>query len=439
MKGYHNLLFPQLVILLIICFCDIYLTEAHNDGISVELIHRDSPNSILYNPNETSFQRLTNSIIRSFNRINHFYPRKLEETPYPQEEVTDANGDFIIKFAIGSNHLFQMGLADTVSNMISLQCQSCSSCYKQDFPIFDPANSTTYENVPCSADACGSLPNQYCTANVCQYQLKYVTGAVSAGDFARETFSLGTNDPNKFISFPKVLFGCGHVNSGFTSTNFSGIVGLGPGLFSLTTQLGNSLFNKFSYCLVRAYESNHVSKLNFGEHSIVSDPGTVSTPLTYGPKGDLYYLNLEGISIGGSKRIDLEVEVDLANDQGNIIIDLATKLTFLPLGFYETLESEVTSRIISERVPSPIEALRVCYKSTLDSIEVPIITAHFTGANVVLNRDNTFVTVKDVVCFAIVPSPSFFVYGNIAMRNYLIGIDRDKNTVSFFPTDCSKR
>ncbi|KAE9588963.1 putative nepenthesin [Lupinus albus] len=184
-----------------------------------------------------------------------------------------------------------MGLADTVSNMIWLQCQYCFSCCKQYFPIFNPTKSTTYENVSCSSDACGSIPNRYCTVNVCQYRMKYVSGAISAGDVARETFSLGTNDPNKFISFPKVLFGCGHVNSGITSTSFVGIVGLGPSLLSLTSQLRISLFNKFSYCLVRAYESNHVSKLNFGGHAIVSDPRTVSTPLKYGPKGDLYYLN----------------------------------------------------------------------------------------------------------------------------------------------------
>ncbi|KAE9588964.1 hypothetical protein Lal_00012578 [Lupinus albus] len=438
MKGYHNVVL--LVTLSIICLCDIYLTEAHNGGINVELIHRDSLSSTLYNPNETPFQRLNNSINRSFNRVNHFYPRKLAENPYPQEEITDANGDFIIKFAIDSNRLVHMGLADTISNMIWLQCQHCSSCYKQGFPIFDPAKSKTYENVPCSADACGSIPNRYCTANVCQYQMKYVSGAISAGDVARETFSLGTNDPNKFISFPKVLFGCGHVNSGITS--FAGIVGLGPGLFSLTTQLGNSLFNKFSYCLVRAYESNHVSKLNFGEHAIVSGPGTVSTPLKYGAKGDLYYLNLEGISVGGGKKINLEAEVEanLANNQGTVIIDLATTLTFLPQGLYGALESELTSRIKSERVPSPIRSLKICYKSTLNSIEVPTLTSHFTSANVVLNCDNTFLTVKDnIVCLAIVPSPNSFVYGNLAMRNFLIDIDRNKNVVSFLPTDCSKR
>ncbi|XP_019436019.1 PREDICTED: aspartic proteinase CDR1-like [Lupinus angustifolius] len=433
MTCYHNLV-VLLLTLSIICV-------SGNGGISVELIHRDSPNSPLYNPNETPFQRLTNSIHRSFNRVNHFHQRKLEETPYPQEEITNADGDFIIKFSIGSNHSFQMGLVDTISNMIWLQCQQCDNCYKQDFPIFDPSTSTTYEPVPCSSDACGAVPNRYCTENICQYQMKYVSGAVSSGGVARETLSLSSNDPNKFISFPKVLFGCGHVNFGITSSSFSGIIGLGPGAFSLTSQLSNSLLNKFSYCFVPAYASNNISILNFGDHALVSGPGTVSTPLKYGPNGDLYYLNLEGISVGGGKRIEVEVEAEAeANDQGNVIIDSGTTLTFLPEGLYTGLESEIASVIKLERVPSPVSSLKLCYKSPPNAIEAPILTAHFTGADVVLNRENTFITVEDdVVCLAIAPSTSSYVYGNLAMRNFLIGIDRNTNVVSFMPTDCSKR
>ncbi|CAL0323215.1 unnamed protein product [Lupinus luteus] len=313
-----------------------------------------------------------------------------------------------MKFAIGSNNLFQMGLVDTISNLIWLQCQNCQNCYKQDFPIFDPSKSTSFQNVPCSSDACGAIPNPYCTEDICQYQVKYASGGVSSGGVARDTFSLS------------------------------------PGALSLTSQLSNSLLNKFSYCLVPAYAATNdiVSILNFGDHALVSGPDTVSTPLKYGPNGDLYYLTLEGVSVGGGKMIELEADLkaDATNDQGNIIIDLGTTLTFLPEGLYEALESELVSRINSERVYSPTSQLKLCYKSSPNSIEVPILTAHFTGANIVLNRDNTFLTVKDdVVCLAIAPSPSPSVYGNIAMRNFLVGIDRDKNVVSFMPTDCSKR
>ncbi|KAE9593625.1 hypothetical protein Lalb_Chr18g0045041 [Lupinus albus] len=52
---------------------DMYLTEALNEGFSVELIHRDSPKSPFYNSSETPFERMANAIHRSFERVKQFY------------------------------------------------------------------------------------------------------------------------------------------------------------------------------------------------------------------------------------------------------------------------------------------------------------------------------------------------------------------------------
>jgi len=116
-------------------------------------------------------------------------------------------------------------------------------------------------------------------------------------------------------------------------------------------------------------------------------------------------------------------------------------LTILPEDVYSQLESTVASMIKLKCVKDPNQQLSLCYKSTLKIDNVPIITAHFRGANVTLNAVNTFVEINhEVMCFAfsssIVP---FAIYGNVAQQNFSVGFDTLKNIISFKPKDCTKQ
>ncbi|KAF5951251.1 hypothetical protein HYC85_009195 [Camellia sinensis] len=71
-----------------------------------------------------------------------------------------------------------------------------------------------------------------------------------------------------------------------------------------------------------------------------------------------------------------------------------------------------------------------------NNITIPIITAHFTGADVKLNPMNTFIRTSDnIVCLAFAPA-NIAIYGNVAQMNFLVGYDLSKKTVSFKHTDC---
>ena len=190
-------------------------------------------------------------------------------------------------------------------------------------------------------------------------------------------------------------------------------------------------------------QGKNSSKLSFGSDAVVSGSGAVSTIL--GPKGpnmNFYFLTLEAVSVG-NKRLEFGDHSspfgDDSESEGNIIIDSGTTLTLFPEDFYARLEAAVVEVIDLVRVDDPNQVLSLCYKSASDDIRVPNITAHFRGADVKLNPVNTFLRVsEEVLCFAFLASERFFIFGNVAQLNFLVGYDTEANTVSFKPTDCTK-
>ncbi|KAL2340992.1 hypothetical protein Fmac_008932 [Flemingia macrophylla] len=440
MASYLNILFVFLTLTLpTLCFCRKPPTvEGLKGGFSVQLIHRDSPNSPFYNPTETSFQQRNKAFLRSFNRLNHFYPKSKASQKTTQSEISSNNGEYLVKYSIGTPPFEVMGIADTGSDLVWSQCNPCDQCYNQTSPVFDPSKSSTYKPVSCYSKVCESLGETYCHSDSdpsCEYTMSYGDGSHTQGTLAFDTLTLGSTT----VGFPEIPIGCGVNNAGTFDSEGSGIVGLGGGDVSLITQIGPSIDFKFSYCLVPLSDSKSTSKLNFGENAVVDGPGTVSTSIIRGSAATFYYLRLEGMSVG-TKRIDFAGDSTSNVADGNIIIDSGTTLTLLPQSFYAKLESAVTAQINLERVNSTNEILSLCYKSPPnDVIEVPPVTAHFTGADVVLNSLNTFVSVSEgVTCFAFAPVSTGSIFGNIAQMNHLVGYDFVKKTVSFKSTDCTK-
>ncbi|ESW21352.1 hypothetical protein PHAVU_005G063600 [Phaseolus vulgaris] len=423
------------------CFYARSLTEPLKGGFSVELIHRDSPKSPFNNPTKTLFQKLNNSFHRSLERVKHFYPTTKATENTPQSVITSNQGEYLVKYSIGTPAFEVMGIADTGSDLIWSQCKPCEQCYNQSSPLFDPSKSKTYKPVSCYSRVCQSLGQTYCYSDTdpnCQYTVSYGDGSHSQGNLAFDTLTLGSSADSS-VAFPRIPIGCGVNNAGTFDTEGSGIVGLGGGHVSLVSQIGPSIDFKFSYCLVPLFDSKSSSKLNFGANAVVDGPGTVSTPIISGSVDTFYYLKLEGMSVG-SKRIDFVGDSTSDDEKGNIIIDSGTTLTILPETFYAKLESEVAANINLERVNITDQILSLCYNSGGHSaVEAPPIVAHFSGADVVLNSLNTFVSVSDgVLCFAFAPVATGSIFGNLAQMNHLVGYDLLRRTVSFKPTDCTK-
>ncbi|KAK7343142.1 hypothetical protein VNO80_26105 [Phaseolus coccineus] len=427
--------FSSLFVLL--CLYNISFLEALNGGFSVEIIHRDSPKSPFYSSTETKFQRVSNALRRSFNRANHFnqsfgFPSTVRATVIPDF------GEYVMRYAVGTPPLKVFGLLDTGSDIIWMQCIPCRKCYSQATTLFDPSQSKTYRTIPCNSRICHSVLDTYCSRKHCKYDISYADGTFSHGDLSQETLSLSSTSGSP-VQLPGIAIGCGRNNGMVFKGANSGIVGLGSGPASLVNQLGPSVGWKFSYCLVpETLHSNATSRLNFGDAAMVTGIGTVSTPLVVKPKEVFYYLTLEGFSVG-SKRGVFGGSLSGPGTDGNIVIDSGTTLTLLPDDVYTWLEKAVADEVKLKTIKDPNNLLGLCYKGTLDKLVLPVITAHFRGANVLLNPMNTFVEVADgVVCLAFQPSETGAVFGNLAQQNLLVGYDLQKNTVSFKQTDCTK-
>ncbi|KAK7283922.1 hypothetical protein RIF29_13671 [Crotalaria pallida] len=426
------------LVFLFLCLSCISLIEAQ--GFGVELIHRDSSKSPFYLPSETHFQRVSNAIRRSINRVNHFEQRSFSTKNVKSDVISDL-GEYLMSYSIGTPPFKVLGIVDTGSDIVWLQCKPCNPCYKQTTPIFDPSKSTTYKTIPCTSDICQSVRDSSCSSNdqqSCQYIIHYGDNSKSEGDISLDVFTLYSTKGSP-VSFPKTVIGCGHSNIGTFRREGSGIVGLANGPLSLISQLGSSIQGKFSYCLVPALPSNNSSassKLNFGDDALVSGGGTVSTPMIL--DNIFYYLSLEGFSVG-NKRVEFGGSSSSGDGKGNIIIDSGTTLTILPDDVYSELESAVAAEVKLERTDDPNQFLNLCYKSPVgEKLDVPLITAHFRGADVQLNALNTFVQVsEDVVCFAFRSDSRLSIFGNLAQQNILVGYDLQNKVISFKPTDCT--
>ncbi|KAJ8438705.1 hypothetical protein Cgig2_013751 [Carnegiea gigantea] len=410
------------------------LAAINHEGFTTNLIHRDSPLSPSYNPSLTKWDRVQTTLHRSMTRMNLF---RLSSSPDDfQSHVIPAMGEHIMEVSLGTPPVSQLAIADTGSDLIWIQCQPCVQCYHQKLPIFDPRKSSSYKVESCDSDACQELSSRStCTQrNTCKYSYAYGDQSQTEGDLATETLTFGTTKGSK-ASFPKVSLGCGHNNQGTFREDGSGLIGLGGGPLSLVSQLTSSAGGKFSYCLIPfLQEGNFSSKISFGQAAEVSGRGVVSTPLVKKSPDTFYFLTLEGLTVGDDNETSTFVSFkrsstnDFSRDQteeGNIIIDSGTTLTMLPSDMFSELNSALAEKIQGTQVDDPSGVLQLCYQSNgAKDLNIPTITAQFSGAKIELNPVNTFIQVaEEVVCLAMVPADQIAIWGNIAQSNFLVGYD----------------
>ncbi|GAU43739.1 hypothetical protein TSUD_365880 [Trifolium subterraneum] len=408
----------------------ISLSRALNNGFTVELIHRDSSKSPLYQPTQNKYQRVANAMRRSIDRVNYIYYYSITNTS--QKTVTSSVGEYLMSYSIGTPPSKVYGFIDTGSDLLWLQCEPCEQCYPQTTPIFDPSLSSSYRHIPCFDYTCVSTTDTSCDVlGFCEYTAKHFGRSVSQGYLGVETLTLDSTTGNS-VSFPNIVVGCGYRNMGTFHGQSSGIVGLGNGQHSLTTQFGSSIGRKFSYCLVSSF-SNSTNKLNFGDAAVVSGNGAMTTPIVKKNGQSFYYLTLEAFSVE-----DKLIEFGQPTNDGNIIIDSDTTYTFLPNDVYNRFESAVAEYINIERVNYPNGTFKLCYDITYEGFKDPLIIAHFKGADIRLDSNSIFTAIGEgIICLGVFPY-QMAILGNMAQQNLLVGYNLVQNTVTFMPTDCTK-
>lgn len=347
------------------------------------------------------------------------------------------NGEFLVNLAIGTPAVPFSAILDTGSDLIWTQCKPCTNCYQQPTPIFDPSDSSSYSNLPCSSSLCKALPTSMCSTSDCEYLYAYGDYSTTQGVLASETFTFGST------SIPKIGFGCGDDNEGNGFSQGAGLVGLGRGPLSLISQLGSG---KFSYCLT-SIDDTKISPLLFGSlanmDEKVKDLSGV-TPLLQNPsQPSFYYLSLEGITVGGTLlSIPKSTFALNADGTGGMIIDSGTTITYLESAGYKLLKKAFVSQTKLSAADGSSTGLDVCFSVPSDSssVEVPKLIFHFEGADFDLPPDNYMIqdSSTGLLCLMIMESSGMSIFGNMQQQNMQVLYDLEKAVLSFAPVQCDQ-
>ncbi|MQL69495.1 hypothetical protein Taro_001820 [Colocasia esculenta] len=337
------------------------------------------------------------------------------------------SGDYVVTVGFGTPARQQTVIFDTGSNVCWIQCQPCSgTCYKQKEPIFNPSSSTSYKNVSCDSDACTNLDSSSCSGNTCIYSVQYGDQSSTAGFLATETLTLSSDHV-----FRNFVFGCGEQNQGLFS-GIAGLIGLARSPSSLVAQTSKTLGDVFSYCLPVSSAAGYLSVGKSSASKVVYTPMLADEPAP-----GLYFIDLVGISVGGSK---LPVKPSVFRS-GGTIIDSGTVITRLPPSAYSALRSAVRKAMSQYEQAEPVSILDTCYDfKGVQKVSYPTVTLHYDGADVALDLSGIFISVEEsVACLAFAGNddPSNInIIGNIQQRGMEVIYDIGKKNIGFAAGAC---
>ncbi|KAL6495585.1 hypothetical protein OROGR_030148 [Orobanche gracilis] len=347
-------------------------------------------------------------------------------------------GEYFTRIGFGTPVKYFDMVVDTGSGVSWLQCNPCKKCYRQTDPVFDPSKSSSFSKVLCGAQFC----EHGCTKqhnNTCPYGVSYGDGSFTSGELSTETMTFRGN------MVKRVAFGCGHDNEGLF-TGAAGLLGLGRGKLSFTSQAASRFGKKFSYCLMdlSSGPSGPASKSSilFGKSAVSRK--AVLTPLLTNPKIDtFYYLGLLGVSVGG-QRVPIPPSVFKLKPRGSggVIIDSGTTVTRLVQPAYEAMRDAFRTGSSHLRRSSSFFLFDTCFDfSGTTEVKVPTVVLHFTKANVSLPAENFLIPVDNngTYCFAFAGTNSTIglsIIGNIQQQGFRVSYDLESNRVGFAPGSC---
>ncbi|KAM3220507.1 protein ASPARTIC PROTEASE IN GUARD CELL 1 [Capsicum annuum] len=304
--------------------------------------------------------RLARSVERSemLSSMSEYSP---DDLSHPDNPITTRtypdHGEVVVALWIGSNLQRELLLLDTGSRLLWWQCGPCepNGCYEQEKEgLYDSTLSKHFQQINCVTDsaACFDGGRVQCSRQTtqCLYEVKY--GSTGAGPRSYGFMAYEQITFSSILDYAKIKFGCGknQTKGAKFPTQFSGIVGLGAGLYtnglecySLPSQLGATTFA----LSIPSSTSGKESTLTF-----------FGTPWNTGAEAKLmrndkfpsfYYLsNLDKITIN-----DREVPIDPSHwdfgpdkyAYGGIFIDTGALFTTFPddvyIKFRDIFRSEV--------------------------------------------------------------------------------------------------
>ncbi|KAK9757368.1 hypothetical protein RND81_01G157600 [Saponaria officinalis] len=371
-----------LIVLEIITFllsAPCYNTKIPN-GLTLKMIHRDSPDSPIYRANLTDKERmekyikLSSAKVKSLEIMSVVSKNKsfvsVEPNRAIRPTITKHDDSYMVQVGIGTfgnenpvSKIYYLYL-DTGNELIWTQCKAAGdNHFHQVGPLFPESESSSYH--PISCDNCP--PNSKCEAGVCIVNIKYHVQSRVSAILATEVFTFATEGGHS-QSIPNIIFGCGINMQDFPEgknehNQISGTLGMGYGFYGLMEQTQMVFGGIFSYCLqpiVRERYSSPMTPmyLRFGNDLL---PGPISGLMTMMATSIFrnqhltpYYLNVEDISVG------------------------FRRLKFLP-DFFAIKDDGTGGFVIDSDTPEMGYGL--CYKRFYNpkTVILPTVTFHFSN------------------------------------------------------------
>ncbi|XP_023156103.1 aspartyl protease family protein At5g10770 [Zea mays] len=369
------------------------------------------------------------------------YPPVAPPAEAPSVTIPDSTGtsldtlEFVVTVGFGTPAQTYTVIFDTGSDVSWIQCLPCSGhCYKQHDPIFDPTKSATYSVVPCGHPQCAAADGSKCSNGTCLYKVEYGDGSSSAGVLSHETLSLTSTR-----ALPGFAFGCGQTNLGDFG-DVDGLIGLGRGQLSLSSQAAASFGGTFSYCLPS--DNTTHGYLTIGPTTPASNDDVQYTAMVQ--KQDypsFYFVELVSIDIGG---YILPVPPTLFTDDGTFL-DSGTILTYLPPEAYTALRDRFKFTMTQYKPAPAYDPFDTCYDFTGQSaIFIPAVSFKFSDGSVF---DLSFFgilifpddTAPAIGCLGFVARPSampFTIVGNMQQRNTEVIYDVAAEKIGFASASC---
>ncbi|EOA29417.1 hypothetical protein CARUB_v10025708mg [Capsella rubella] len=376
-----------------------------------------------------------------------------------QSGMTLGSGEYFMDVLVGTPPKHFSLILDTGSDLNWLQCLPCHDCFHQKGAFYDPKTSTSFKNITCNDPRCGLIsspdPPVQCESDSqsCPYFYWYGDRSNTTGDFAVETFTINlttTEGESLEYKLENMMFGCGHWNRGLFR-GASGLLGLGRGPLSFSSQLHSLYGHSFSYCLVdRSSDTNVSSKLIFGEDKdLLSHPNLNFTSFVNG-KGNsvetFYYVQIKSILVGGEALDDIPEETwNISSDgAGGTIIDSGTTLSYFAQPAYEIIKNKFAEKIKEKYlVIRDFPILDPCFNvsGVEENIQLPELGIAFAdGAVWTFPVENSFIRLsEDIVCLAILGTPksAFSIIGNYQQQNFHMLYDTKRSRLGYAPTECA--
>lgn len=368
--------------------------------------------------------------------------------------VTLGSGEYFMDVFIGTPPRHFSLILDTGSDLNWIQCLPCHDCFEQHGPIYDPSASSSYRNVTCGDPRCSLVsapePHRPCTSPdlPCPYFYWYGDRSNTTGDLALESFTVNLTTPASHL-VENVIFGCGHWNRGLFH-GAAGLLGLGRGPLSFSSQLRSLYGHTFSYCLVdRNSDLTVSSKLIFGEdQSLIAHPDLNFTSFVSGrdnPADTFYYVQVKAIMVGDELLNIPKDAWELSKDgNGGTIIDSGTTLSYFTDQAYKAIKEAFIHKVKHYDIIQGFPILNPCYNvSGVEELNLPEFGIVFVdGAVWNFPVENYFIRLEPegIMCLAILgtPASSLNIIGNYQQQNFHIMYDTERSRLGFAPMRCAE-